>query len=329
RQKQISALTSPTSGLPAVRTVQRDAVFELDVPLASPPGALTLQVRLGTGFPETPPTVAVRAPPAALAGSGGGAFSHPWLDAATGAVVGCERLSARGWTPHASLARVVAEIVEELTERNPVVFRGQGFETGLQGAPPSYPSNPYTQQSRQAAWPSSGQQAGAQGGVYPDPYGLEKMSLEELEELTTDDRAFEQLLMSQPSVNELTGRRQELISSNEALARQNMGREEELENARHSLKERQNVLNELRRQYGENMQAYQNEMMRFAPDYLTSRIRAGTAESEELSESLAQSFLGGTMSIEDFLKNFRETRKVYHLRAARLERVTRDPSLLE
>lgn len=47
-------------------------------------------------------------------------------------------------------------------------------------------------------------------------------------------------------------------------------------------------------------------------------------ESDELSESVAQSFLDGNLDNESFVKQFREFRKVYHLRESKLERVQKD-----
>ncbi|KAI9320333.1 hypothetical protein DFJ73DRAFT_923903 [Zopfochytrium polystomum] len=307
RKKQIATLLAPTPTLPPVRELERDALFELDLPIppsaaaaaSSPLPRLALQIRLGASFPELAPVVSIV--PAR-------AVTHPWIGA-SGLITGHERLTATGWSPQTSLARVVAEVVRELVERNPVrAARG-----------PVQPSF----SSQNAAPPPQ------QSGYSSDPYGLDKLSLEELEEIMNDERAFEQLLLSQPHVQEPRRRRQELISSNEQIARQNLAYETQIEAARASLKEQQALQAEQRRQYDANTRTYQDELLRFAPDYLISRIRAGATESDELSESIAQSFLDGKTSVEDFQKSYRETRKVYHQRALRLERATRNPSILE
>lgn len=45
------------------------------------------------------------------------------------------------------------------------------------------------------------------------------------------------------------------------------------------------------------------------------------AESEELSESVAQLFLEGKLDQDGFIKQYRELRKVYHLREMKNERI--------
>lgn len=53
---------------------------------------------------------------------------------------------------------------------------------------------------------------------------------------------------------------------------------------------------------------------------MMTRLKASIHESDELSESVAQSFLDGNLDHDGFVKQFRELRKVYHIRASKLER---------
>lgn len=68
---------------------------------------------------------------------------------------------------------------------------------------------------------------------------------------------------------------------------------------------------------------------RFRSDYVTSTLRVALGQSDELSDSIANSFVDGKLGVEDFLKQFRDIRRVYHLRAAKLERISREPNILE
>lgn len=52
---------------------------------------------------------------------------------------------------------------------------------------------------------------------------------------------------------------------------------------------------------------------------ITSQLRDAIAEADGLSESKLESFLDGDMSPEDFVKAYKESRKLYHLRAIKLE----------
>ena len=57
---------------------------------------------------------------------------------------------------------------------------------------------------------------------------------------------------------------------------------------------------------------------------MLTRLKASVYESDELSESVAQSFLDGNLDHDSFVKQFRELRKVYHLRASKLERAQQE-----
>lgn len=65
-------------------------------------------------------------------------------------------------------------------------------------------------------------------------------------------------------------------------------------------------------------------MQRFSSSTVLTRLKASVYESDELSESVAQSFLDGNLDNDSFVKQFREFRKVYHLRASKLERAQKD-----
>lgn len=65
-------------------------------------------------------------------------------------------------------------------------------------------------------------------------------------------------------------------------------------------------------------------IQRFSSATVLTRLKASVYESDELSESVAQSFLDGNIDNDSFVKQFREFRKVYHLRASKLERAQKD-----
>ena len=59
-----------------------------------------------------------------------------------------------------------------------------------------------------------------------------------------------------------------------------------------------------------------------------SKLKSGTQQSDELSEQMAKSFLDEELGVDHFLKHVREVRKVYHLRNAKVERVSKQPGIL-
>jgi len=73
-------------------------------------------------------------------------------------------------------------------------------------------------------------------------------------------------------------------------------------------------------QFQENDQQQQAAFNRFSMSNIITRLRAAALECDDLSESVAQSFLDGSLDHDTFVKQFRDLRKVYHLRASKVER---------
>ncbi|KAJ3096198.1 Vacuolar protein sorting-associated protein 37A [Phlyctochytrium planicorne] len=329
------------------RELKRDILYEVSVHLPTQP--IFLQINLPPNFPDGAPTIVVKPP-----------LVHPWIGA-NSIVTGHEKL--RSWNQHMSLGKIVQEVVQEFVARNPakanpLVGSGGGSQGGFVGAAgsmgggvgldgpsgqagPAYSANPLVRQQQQQ------QQSPHQTPSMPqvDFMGLEKKrcsyinsfdhadcglsySVEELEELMNDEAAFEDFFQSLPQVKEQQKVKSDYVLANESLANQNLALEGQLAQLRSELEEEYRIFRTQREQFDLNYKSFQNLSMRYAPDYIMSRLRTAVTESEELSESISQSFLGGKSQVEDFVRNYRETRKVYHHRSARLERVLRDPKLL-
>jgi ESCRT-I complex subunit VPS37 len=141
----------------------------------------------------------------------------------------------------------------------------------------------------------------------------------------SDDRAFEEFLFNLPTIRDLTQTKQDLLQQNANQATQNQTHETSLQSVRTSLRTHQDTFKNLKYSYEDSLRQHQDALVKLAPEYLLSRLRSAVGEAEELSDSIANEFLDGKIGVEDFIKNFRETRKVYHQRSVKLERATQDP----
>jgi hypothetical protein len=119
---------------------------------------------------------------------------------------------------------------------------------------------------------------------------------------------------------------EELRVGNEQLANKNLSKEPELK----ELQERVTALYEehqtLRRDFDDKIREQTDAFKRFTPQHHLRQLRSAVLESDELSEQIAALFLeppspGAAQSPEMFIKQFKELRKVYHLRQAKWERV--------
>ncbi|KAI8853696.1 hypothetical protein BC829DRAFT_439801 [Chytridium lagenaria] len=310
-----------TGSMLQCRELQRDTLYEVTVHLSSSP--IFLHIALPAAFPETAPTITVK--PNVV---------HPWIGPGSH-ISGHDKL--KNWNQHMSLAKIVQEIAQEFVARNPAKVNpmvgalalsngsagigagtfqaaqvgdgnvGQGGARFGQMDGPAYSANPMVRQQSPAHEPAT-------LGPTIDFYGTGKhevgsfiTAVQELEELMNDEAAFDDFFPELPQVKEQQRARREFVAGNEALATKSV---------------KESTITQLRSELEDEHRIFRQE------HYMTSRIRSAVTESEELSESIAQSFVLGKTAVEDFVRNYRETRKVYHQRAAKLERVTRDPKLL-
>ncbi|RUS29577.1 hypothetical protein BC938DRAFT_480499 [Jimgerdemannia flammicorona] len=293
KRKQITSLYNYNI---SVRELSKDSQFEIPCPLPSG-WTICLIVNLPPNFPEASPVITVS--PAA---------THPWLE--TNVVVGHDKLKPNAWGAHASLGKLVKEIRDEFTARMPV--RGgssAGMENGLVGttAQSTKPPPPIPSESHSAVTPKNQL-------VSMECPAIMGMSAEELEELLADDYAFTRFF------DEL-----EQISSHTSSCPQdkNLSKEAELNKLQETATQLNDEHRELRSEFDEKILLQQEALKRFAPSALLSRLRSAVYESDELSESIVQSFLDGKLDQDVFVRQFRELRKVYHLRASKLERAER------
>ncbi|KAI8816048.1 uncharacterized protein EV422DRAFT_572109 [Fimicolochytrium jonesii] len=351
RRKHISSLY--THHL-AIRELQTESLYEITITTSPSTNLiLTLILSLPPTFPDAPPTIQVKP-----------AVSHPWVNH-QGFVVGHEKLAL--WDGGVMVGKVVKDVVQEFQSRPPqrvvagppattyatgVGSAGGGAYggaagpqgTGAQGMNPGqYPGqNPSRSQSTphshsEGPPPPPSRPQGPQQQNPPDYPELERLKLEDLQKLLSDEQLFTAYFENLDSVKNMRQVHAELMQENEALAHKTLSKEQALADALQSITEQQTLLRSQIQLLEETAQQRDAEAMRFAPEYLTRSLRTSVHLSEEASDSLAASFISSTStspassgpsSAEEFIKQLREIRKLYHLRAAVLERVVREPRLL-
>ncbi|KAF9284587.1 hypothetical protein BGZ68_004561 [Mortierella alpina] len=360
----------------------------------------TLTVYLPPAFPEEEPKITIQP-----------AVRHLWVDGTVSpcAVTGHERLAPGGWSAHASLGKIVKEIVSSI-QRTGVLVGGEASDThGSNGImnnndssssnntrpnigandhgngsssnnagydeyshkpPPPIPgirtksigqgksnqgspsftntngtqyrhpaaagagagassSNASNTTSSTTADAMSNQQAQIRANVQgaynnnlsPEARIVMELSAEKLEELLESPIAFEHFVDHLDVVVNSRTLKREWWLGNDNVSRRNLALEEEMLALQKSTAEGHKVAMELQKSLEEKLQQQQDALWRFKPETLQSKLRSAAAESDELSESVAQSFLEGKLDQEGFIRQYRELRKVYHLREMKNERI--------
>lgn len=153
---------------------------------------------------------------------------------------------------------------------------------------------------------------------------LSKLSREDLEELLIDPVYFQAIFHSLEQVKSLYQAQAELGSANESIAKHNLSLQEELYNLRTETQEAFDEAKALEKRWKELEKEQKEVYQRFSPQFLLMRLRHATSAQDELSEARASAFVQGSSDdtgaslsgkdIDDFVREFKELRKVYHKR---------------
>ncbi|KAI1311295.1 Vacuolar protein sorting-associated protein 37A [Mortierella claussenii] len=155
----------------------------------------------------------------------------------------------------------------------------------------------------------------------PEARIVMELTTEQIEEYLESPIAFEHFFDRIDVVANSRTLKREWWHGNDNVARRNLCLEAELKELQNSTAEGHRVAMQLQKTLEEKLQQQQDALWRFKPETLQSKLRSAAAESDELSESVAQSFLEGKLAEADFIRQFRDLRKVYHMREMKNERI--------
>ncbi|KAH6911455.1 hypothetical protein BKA70DRAFT_1099255 [Coprinopsis sp. MPI-PUGE-AT-0042] len=161
---------------------------------------------------------------------------------------------------------------------------------------------------------------------------LSHLSRDDLEELLQNPTYFQAIFHSLQRVKDLYNQQAELGLANESIAKNNVAIQD---NLYHLREETQNAFNEAKA-YEKRWQELDKEQkevyQRFTPQFLLMRLKHSITAQDDASESLASAFVQqlpslpsldaassstprGNQEVDQFVREFKESRKVYHKRA--------------
>ncbi|KAL4080883.1 hypothetical protein J3A83DRAFT_4203163 [Scleroderma citrinum] len=149
---------------------------------------------------------------------------------------------------------------------------------------------------------------------------LSHLSRDDLEDMLNDQAYFQSIFHSLPSVKNLYQCQAELGMANEAIARSNLSLQDRLYQLRSETKDAFDEAKAFEARWKELEREQRELYQRFTPQFLLLRLRHATTDQDNTSEALALSFvqssttLGDASDVDEFVRQFRESRKVYHKR---------------
>ncbi|RKO98928.1 hypothetical protein CXG81DRAFT_20921 [Caulochytrium protostelioides] len=294
-----------------------------DVPVTLLGRPMTLELSITPDFPREPPRVAL---------AGDVMLAHPWITH-NGAITRCPKLNT--WSfPSTSLGAVLQDIVHEL-DRN-AIFNLTAHPATAGGAatpPPPPPLSSSPGIAYPLPRPAAGKGAAARVGPPPAPHpdladpekalpsDLAQKSAEEVAYLIEHPEALAKWIQSAPALQAAIAARSAVFHRALAVAKSNVAAAEQLGGATAALDAAVAEMAAARSAFGAAIGAQNAASARFTSDALHEQLRDALADVEQASETGLHTFLGGDHTVEAFVAQHRDHRRLYHKRRFMLERL--------
>uniref|UniRef100_A0AAY5KS54 VPS37 C-terminal domain-containing protein n=1 Tax=Esox lucius TaxID=8010 RepID=A0AAY5KS54_ESOLU len=150
---------------------------------------------------------------------------------------------------------------------------------------------------------------------------LQDLSQSELQELLGNTERLESMALESDEIQNIQLEREMALASNRSLAEQNLDMKPRLERQREHLVGKYSQLEAVRDTYRQHCAQRDGMVGQVSPEGLFSRLQVEGASTETESESLADEFLDGQLSLDSFLDRFLSLRSLAHKRRVRIEKL--------
>eukprot|EP01114_Cavostelium_apophysatum_P017015 TRINITY_DN4960_c0_g1_i1.p1 TRINITY_DN4960_c0_g1~~TRINITY_DN4960_c0_g1_i1.p1 ORF type:complete len:320 (-),score=109.69 TRINITY_DN4960_c0_g1_i1:32-991(-) len=299
RFKQIDSLKQ---GFPTVKEISKGSVYEVPVSLPSRK-VINLRINLPPDFPRAPPSIQVFPP-----------VQHRFIDHQMFITPQAHENLMR-WNVQVNLGKVVFEIVQRFMQEPPNVLAPPS--NPVIASTPPYQTNP---NNNQPPPPYGQSQTHTPQPVVPSSFPqLESKTPSELTQLLNDETEFNRFFEELPVVQNMRKVRDDLRTNNEELAKKTLIKESEIDKLRKDVASSIEIIQQQRGAFEAKAQKQQEVMKRFSTANLIDKLAFAAQETEEQSDAIANRFLSGEMDYKDFIRDFMEKRKLFHLRSAKKE----------
>ncbi|KAI7811039.1 vacuolar protein sorting-associated protein 37C [Triplophysa rosa] len=150
---------------------------------------------------------------------------------------------------------------------------------------------------------------------------LQDLSQSELQDLLDNSERVESMALESDEIQNIQLEREMALAANRSLAEQNLDMKPRLEKERAQLVDKYTELEEVRERYKQHCVLRDCIMGQVSPEGLMTRLQTEGANTEADSETLADEFLEGSISLDSFLERFLSLRCLAHTRRVRIEKL--------
>lgn len=139
----------------------------------------------------------------------------------------------------------------------------------------------------------------------------------QLNELLEDDDKLRQIVKEMDEMQDMQQNKELTIASNRSLAEQNLSLQPELDHQKIQLTKSYCCLQELYDSY----QLRKSTLGSCSLDTLLALLQTEGAKIEEETENMADSFLDGALTLDGFIDDYQNKRKLAHLRRVKIDKL--------
>ncbi|XP_061407678.1 vacuolar protein sorting-associated protein 37B-like [Lethenteron reissneri] len=171
------------------------------------------------------------------------------------------------------------------------------------------------------AEPGSGR-TGACGSLRP-PHGdkLRQMSTQELQQLLEDDAKLESMVRDMEELENIQMEKELCLASNRSLAEENLKQQPQLEEGRLLLAQKYQQLKTLHEAFTEKAARIESRADSQGVDTLLALLQAEGAKIEDETEKMAEHFMEGQLTLEEFVDDYQNKRRLAHMRRIKIEKL--------
>lgn len=265
---------------------------------------IAINIILGPDFPNAKPKLVVSP-----------ILNHPWVNASTGEIENAPGIL--NYTIHSDLGRVVQAISREFEKHPPQLLN----ET------PGTPQHSRNGNCQEPEAPDSRKAASPVSAI--DVFGLQALSLDDLNRLNSDEDYLENFIDKLGFVQNQSNEMNHLLDQIEVTATENLAKKQLIDERKTKLDEMYLQFKDLGARYETLNQKYQKKAEDFSPQHIKQLLQIAVSTADTQSDEEAQKFLAGDCDVGTFLNNFIESRKSYTMRKAKEDRLVQQLTALE
>ncbi|CAH0404439.1 unnamed protein product [Chilo suppressalis] len=252
---------------------------------------MSLNVVLGPEFPNEKPSIFVNPP-----------IPHPWIAENSNQVVGAPGLL--NYTQHSDLGRVVQAITREFQRSLPNLVSSDDKSSDVSPQP----------------------NTSAHSMMFPE---LSELTVDELQEVLENTDLQDKLLENNPQLIKLDLETEELMSSIEEIAQDNLSKQQALDDLKTDVIDRISTIVQMKMNYEELHRKHQKLAEMYDPHRIRECLKQAALKADEEAEVIAELFLLGKIPVETFINKFAEKRALGQARRAREERLAHQLAQLD